>query len=124
MPPVISTTGASNASTASGHFSRSTEELHLPPRVAALLPRYLSNRAAEVAALSEALERNDMEFIRRTGHNLKGSGGGYGLAQLSEIGRALESGAAANDHEAIQAAVVRLRAVLAELGVECPPRHP
>lgn len=99
-------------------------ERGLPSRVAALLPGYLANRASEIPALLKALDLGDFEFLRRAGHNLKGSGGGYGLVQFSEIGRDLESAASARQPDTAALQIARLRSELMNLGVPIPPEGP
>lgn len=67
-----------------------------------LVPGYLENRRRDVKALREALAREDYEAIRVLGHSMKGTGGGYGFAAITEIGRALEQAAGARDADAVQ----------------------
>lgn len=92
----------------------------LAARVAALLPGYLSNRAAEVPVLLDALAREDFESLRRAGHNMRGSGAGYGLEQISEIGREIEAAASARSVSLAAAQIDRLKAELADLGISIP----
>ena len=49
------------------------------------------------------LRDDDLEEIQRTGHSLKGSGGGYGFDELTRIGAALEEAAADGDATSIAA---------------------
>jgi len=58
-----------------------------------LIPGYLENRRKDAEELQKALARSDFEVIRVLGHKMKGSGGGYGFDEISEIGRALEDAA-------------------------------
>jgi HPt (histidine-containing phosphotransfer) domain-containing protein len=92
----------------------------LAARVAALLPGYLSNRAAEVPVLLDALAREDFESLRRAGHNMKGSGAGYGLERITEIGRELETAASARSASLAVAQIDRLKAELVDLGISVP----
>jgi len=62
-----------------------------------LIPGYLENRLKDIAAIRAALAQGDYEAIRSIGHKLKGSGGGYGFDQITEIGRLMEE-AAKIDH--------------------------
>lgn len=58
-----------------------------------LVPGYLENRRKDIAEIIAALNRNDFETIRSLGHKMKGSGGGYGFDEISEIGRIFEEAA-------------------------------
>jgi HPt (histidine-containing phosphotransfer) domain-containing protein len=58
-----------------------------------LIPSYLKNRNDELPQLAALLAKADYEALRRSGHQLAGSGGGYGFDRISEIGKALESAA-------------------------------
>ena len=54
------------------------------------MPTYLENRHKDLAALTQALEDQDWEFIRQTGHRMTGSGASFGLNFISELGQSLE----------------------------------
>jgi len=62
-----------------------------------LIPGYLENRLKDIAAIRTALAQGDYEAIRSVGHKMKGSGGGYGFDEITNIGRAIED-AAKIDH--------------------------
>ncbi len=68
--------------------------------LAPIVPGYLENIRQDGAAMQEALGRGDLKMVRRLGHNLKGTGGGYGFDALSEIGARLEAAALREDAEA------------------------
>ena len=61
------------------------------PAFEALRAEYLDNRIRELAALTGALRRADFPALAAAAHNLKGTGAAYGFAELTELGRALES---------------------------------
>lgn len=69
----------------------------LDPILRRRLPQYLERRRAEVAPLRGALAAGDFATIQTIGHKIKGHAGTYGLDALGDIGRALESAAAASD---------------------------
>jgi len=66
-----------------------------------LAPGYLDNRRRDLAPLAVALAAGDWEALRVRGHNMKGTGAGYGFDAISGIGAALE--AAAQDRDAARA---------------------
>ncbi|MEL7186217.1 MAG: Hpt domain-containing protein [Pseudomonadota bacterium] len=62
-----------------------------------LLSKYLQRRQDDLIRLRTALASDDFEIIERTGHNLYGSGGAYGLELVSEYGAQLELAAKQRD---------------------------
>ncbi len=85
-----------------------------------LVPGYLENRRKDVEELRRALERSDFEAIRVLGHKMKGSGGGYGFDEISEIGHALEDAAKQSLAAKIQEEIDRLRYYLDNVEVMMP----
>lgn len=67
----------------------------------ALIPRFMDRRHKEIEAFRAQLAAGDFESLRLGGHSLKGSGGGYGFQQLTNIGGAIEIAAKAKDAAAI-----------------------
>jgi HPt (histidine-containing phosphotransfer) domain-containing protein len=67
-----------------------------------LIPRYIQNRWADVEALEQALENEDFPTLQTLGHTMKGSGGGYGLHQVTVIGSGIEEAAKVFDSKAIR----------------------
>lgn len=58
-----------------------------------LVPGYLDNRRKDIEQIYECLEKGDYETIRRLGHCMKGSGGGYGFDEITDLGAAIEQAA-------------------------------
>lgn len=67
-----------------------------------LVPAYLERRRGDVAACRLALEAGDFDVIRRLGHNMKGTGSGYGFPGLTELGAEIETAALRSDISAIR----------------------
>ena len=61
--------------------------------LAELVPGFLDGRRRDVDAIAAALERSDYDNVRILGHNMKGSGAGYGFNRITEIGASLEQAA-------------------------------
>jgi CheY-like chemotaxis protein/anti-sigma regulatory factor (Ser/Thr protein kinase) len=78
-------------------------EVRLGNHLETILAGYLERRRNDVTAVAAALENSDYEAIRTIGHNMKGSGSGYGLDRLTAIGSALEEAAAARAGDRIRA---------------------
>lgn len=71
------------------------------PIVKPLIPGYLANRRKDLDRIRDSLAKGDFGTLRVIGHDLKGSGGAYGIPPLSELGGRLETAALANDAAAI-----------------------
>ena len=65
-----------------------------------------------------ALKHADYENVRILGHNMKGTGAGYGLNRITEIGASLEQAAARREPEEIRARAAELARYLDGLHVE------
>jgi HPt (histidine-containing phosphotransfer) domain-containing protein len=81
---------------------------HVDSDLADLIPGYLANRKKDITAISDALEKKDMDTVRIIGHSMKGSGGGYGFETITDIGMLIEKGAKENRDEDIRLQVKRL----------------
>jgi PAS domain S-box-containing protein len=91
-----------------------------PEGIGELIPGYLRNRRADLPSLRAALEKNDFSSIQVVGHQMKGSGTGYGFPALSEIGRGLEIAAKEETAEGVRAQISALTDYLDR--VEIVPR--
>ena len=82
--------------------------VRIDPEVEDLIPGYLRNREDDVKAMTTALETGDYEKIRVLGHGMKGSGGGYGFEEITNIGREIEQSAKIPDWENIRRKIEEL----------------
>ena len=87
-------------------------------QIAALVPRFLANRAADVAKIRAALADADFQTIRVAGHGMKGAGGGYGFPEISRLGAAMEEGARQHDTAVIAALASSLEQYLRRIEVK------
>ncbi len=78
---------------------------------------YLEKRRGDVEKLRAALDRGDYATIRTLGHQMAGTGGGYGFDTITEIGSALEESALANDAARIRASIENLDQYLSAVEV-------
>lgn len=83
-----------------------------------LVPRFLGNCRRDVLRIEESLANSDLDTARRIGHSLKGVGGGYGFAEITHLGAAIEAAAKVNDIQNAKAALRALAAYLDALQVE------
>jgi hypothetical protein len=62
-------------------------------QVRALVPRYLASKHKQIEEARASLISRDFARIRRFGHNLKGTGRGYGFPAIEDLGREIEKAA-------------------------------
>ena len=87
------------------------------PQIAALVPRFLANRSADVGKIRSALAAADFKAIHVAAHGMKGGGGAYGFPEISRLGAAMEESARQRDAEAIGALVTDLEAYLGQIEI-------
>mgnify|MGYP001579461495 FL=1 len=80
-----------------------TPVVEVEAELADLIPRYLSNRRADLHAAREMLENDDFRAIARLAHRVRGSAASYGFGQLGDIVGRLELAADQEDAAAIGA---------------------
>jgi hypothetical protein len=73
-----------------------------------LIERYMSGRREDIEAIRQHPDPGDLEDVRVRGHQMKGSGGGYGFDEISEIGAGLEEAAECRDTRAVAELIGRL----------------
>ena len=94
------------------------EEINLEDEtIRALLPGYVKRRRHEIATLQQHLDKGEYNEIRIIGHNLKGSGGLYGLPFIGELGGQIEKHAQANDHNQLSSVFTQLANFLENLNI-------
>lgn len=71
--------------------------IEVPEAVKPLVPAYLESKVRQVEDALVNLTCGNFELIRRFGHNLKGTGRGYGFPEIEELGRRIEKSAAEAD---------------------------
>lgn len=91
--------------------------VHIDPDLEEIIPIFLANRQKDVATLRTAIADKDFETIRMLGHRMKGDGGGYGFAAISEIGGVMELAAGRRDQPAIERQTAQLEDFLARVHV-------
>jgi CheY-like chemotaxis protein/HPt (histidine-containing phosphotransfer) domain-containing protein len=82
--------------------------------VAALVPKYLASKLGQVEEARANLAAKDFQPIRRFGHNLKGTGLGYGFPRIEEIGAEIENAALHSDQQRVSEQLVLLSRFLSE----------
>lgn len=84
--------------------------VHIDSNLEGLVAGYLENRRRDIVVIRAALTREDFEPVRAIGHNIKGTGGGYGFDFITKVGDELEQAALGAD----TAVIIRLVTALAD----------
>jgi len=95
-------------------------KVRMEPGMEDIVPAYLAKRKKEIAQYRQALENQDFETIRMLGHKLKGTGAGYGFAELTSLGSALEQAALRRDSSDVRTKVDELANYVDNLELEYP----
>ena len=102
-----------------GRYARAKSALpqrpaELDDAIAALIPKYLASKPQQIEEARASLAAKDFEPIRRFGHNLKGTGRGYGFPPIERMGKEIEKAAAAQDEGRIAEELESLLHFIAE----------
>jgi HPt (histidine-containing phosphotransfer) domain-containing protein len=90
----------------------------IDPDLADLVPGYLANRRADLDHIGAALAASDFATVRRLGHSMRGTGGGYGFDEITRLGGLIEDAAMATDADAVRALLSELAHYLAAVEVD------
>ncbi len=89
------TAAGTQSSREDGHPDAGTQRS--AQKLAKRIPAYLENCRQNATVMREALDRADFETVTILGHNLRGSGGGFGYQAITDFGAGLEQASADND---------------------------
>lgn len=86
--------------------------IEVDPDLMELIPPYLKSRREELVLIGTLLDAGDFVALWGIVHKLHGSGGGFGLDFLTELGERMENSAKARDKAALRAQAVELEEFL------------
>jgi HPt (histidine-containing phosphotransfer) domain-containing protein len=86
--------------------------IEMPSGLEEIVPAYLEWNKQRVRDMSGLLSASAFERLEVFGHQLKASGGGYGLPELTRLGAALEESAKQTDRPHLQAHLTQLETYL------------
>jgi PAS domain S-box-containing protein len=93
-----------------------------PPKdVEELVPGYLANVRRDLAAMMAGVDSKDCQIARRVGHQLKGSGEGYGFPEITRTGAAVELAAIGSNESEIRRQILTLAAYLDRVEIVVTP---
>ena len=84
------------------------------PEFQALIRKYLDYLVESLSSLQGNLSKRNYRYIQEFGHNLKGTGGGYGFDDLTSLGDELEIAARKQDDKALGILIEKLKGLLEE----------
>ncbi len=97
--------------------SPSPRVVPVDPDIIDLIPGYIENRKKDIHDLREAAVARDFVAVRNIAHQLRGSGGGYGLEAVSDIGMRMGEAARAADLASINVWIDELERYIAQVKV-------
>ena len=86
--------------------------VHVDASFEPLIPKFMTNRKKETAAMQQAVEAQDFETVRVISHGMKGAGGSYGFDRITELAAAIEQAAKTRDAAVIARELSLLTAYL------------
>lgn len=92
--------------------------VNIDPDLEELIPGFLENRIKDIQILEKAAGQQDFAALKSVGHSLKGVGGGYGFAKITELGAGIEASAKENDLERINQLISDLADYLQRIEVK------
>lgn len=93
------------------------ERVYVDRDLEEIIPQFLENRKQDIERLRRALYESDFSTVKFLGHNMKGSGSGYGFHEVSRIGLALEEASAKEETEEVQALVDELESYMGSVEI-------
>jgi len=82
-----------------------------------IIPQFLENRESDITKISNYLKEEKYKEIEIIGHSMKGSGGGYGFDEITEIGKNIEKAAETKDKKKIKKEVKKLKTYLEDIEI-------
>ncbi|MDE2058959.1 MAG: Hpt domain-containing protein [candidate division NC10 bacterium] len=95
-----------------------TTVVYVDEDLADLIPEFLENRRRDVEQIKRLVQEDKFAELARLGHTMKGTGGGYGFTEISEIGQGIEEAGRRGDRETMTRLCERLAAYLTAVTVQ------
>ncbi|MBZ0169132.1 Hpt domain protein [Candidatus Methylomirabilis lanthanidiphila] len=99
-------------------MEKQTIVVYVDEEIADLIPEFLENRRRDVEQMKRLAQEGKYDELARLGHSMKGTGGGYGFMEISDMGKALEEAGTHGDREAAMSLCERLDTYLAAVTVQ------
>lgn len=92
--------------------------VRIDPMVVGMIPRYLDSCRRHIGTILSHVEQRNFTEIQLIGHSLKGSGGSFGLDEISRFGKGIEDTARNRDEAGVKTWLYRLESYLSALHIE------
>ena len=92
--------------------------VYIDPEIEDMVPEFLENRRRDVEEIRKLLGEGRLEEIESKGHSMRGSGGGYGFDEITEIGTGIEEAVSRKDRAEIMKMNERLSSYLSRVRIE------
>jgi hypothetical protein len=89
-------------------------DLFNDPEFQELIRKYLDYLQKELTRLKESIQHSNFLEIRQFGHNLKGTGGGYGFDEFTKLGGKINLAAHEEDITLVESSVSEFESELAK----------
>ncbi len=117
IPRVTSTQELARVDVVACNQPPSMDAVWVDEDVAPLVPGFLDSRKRDVVTMRGQLQISDASGLERVGHTLKGVGGSFGFARVTELGAEIERAAGRRDFVACMRAVEALGTYLHAVSV-------
>jgi CheY-like chemotaxis protein len=91
--------------------------VEVPEFIRELAPEFLRRQRYGLLTVASALKAGEFEPIRTFAHNMKGCGRSFGFPHLTDLGREMETAAAARDAGALRKQVADLKDYLTDVDI-------
>ncbi len=94
-----------------------SKTIELPKFYEELTPPYLNKRKEELVLLQSCFDQGNIDHIQKLAHKIAGSGGSYGLPEISTLGKDIELAAIAGNNEELKVLLDKFTQYLQEIEV-------
>lgn len=90
----------------------------IDPDLESLMERFIASSNKDLEAMRSAFALEDLETLTRLGHTAKGTGYGYGMRGMGDIGMAIEKAAKRGAMDRCREEIDRMANYLANVTIE------
>ena len=92
-------------------------KIKIDPDLADIVPNYLKRRVSDTHEILSALKDGNFDRIQTLGHQMKGTGAGYGLDEITVLGAQIEDEAKAKCSEKLTDLAAKLAEYLNKIEI-------
>lgn len=78
------------------------EKISVDSDLSDLVPGFLERKREDLHSILDATAKGDYKVIAHLAHRIKGEGGSYGFARMTDLGRAMEEAARRRDTREVE----------------------